>query len=453
MVENSLSEAASTPLTLRPHVLEDTDGPLVGYDRESRPVRLSSTALYGGVALLGEPGGGKSNSMHGIATHVARTLKPDDVIVMFESKGADSIPILRRVAPGLRVVDCMDPSTPMIDLLGSGTPSERAVRFADLMRQALGPNQIGPRSRIQIRDAVFAALTLMDSDGWEDKCRAAGSRLPRTWADAAGLLLGCDGIGAARLMGHAANMLGDADVDAAIERLHGGRTDSGRPKIADGRLAEQLSAPMNKMDILNQCPRLVRPGRRVVSWHAILSHGGRFAINIGAAERGAHDAMPEQTRRLVGALLFQGLRFEIERSCAGWQARGRRLDLFVDELTDVTGSDGTDGGSGAQAMEWLREKGRAFGVEAFVGTQNPLQLDTRLQASFLGFMTVCCYVLRAPASASIAADAIGLDLRAVKTLGPHVIACSTVGSDGASLPPMVLSVPWFDGDPEAARAA
>ncbi|KAB5863317.1 hypothetical protein GA632_09595, partial [Bifidobacterium adolescentis] len=144
------SEAASTPLTLRPHVLEDTDGPLVGYDRESRPVRLSSTALYGGVALLGEPGGGKSNSMHGIATHVARTLKPDDVMVMFESKGADSIPILRRVAPGLRVVDCMDPSTPMIDLLGSGTPSERAVRFADLMRQALGPNQIGPRSRIQI---------------------------------------------------------------------------------------------------------------------------------------------------------------------------------------------------------------------------------------------------------------------------------------------------------------
>lgn len=340
------SEAASTPLTLRPHVLEDTDGPLVGYDRESRPVRLSSTALYGGVALLGEPGGGKSNSMHGIATHVARTLKPDDVMVMFESKGADSIPILRRVAPGLRVVDCMDPSTPMIDLLGSGTPSERAVRFADLMRQALGPNQIGPRSRIQIRDAVFAALTLMGSDGWEDRCRAAGCRVPRTWADAAGLLLGCDGIGAARLMGHAANMLGDADVDAAIERLHGGRTDSGRPKIADGRLAEQLSAPMNKMDILNQCPRLVRPGRRVVSWHAILSHGGRFAINIGAAERGAHDAMPEQTRRLVGALLFQGLRFEIERSCAGWQARGRRLDLFVDELTDVTGSDGTDGGSG-----------------------------------------------------------------------------------------------------------
>lgn len=447
------SEAASTPLTVRPRALETADGPLIGHDREGRPTRLSTHALYGGVALLGEPGGGKSNSMHGIATHVARSLEPGDAMVMFESKGADSIPILRRIAVGRHVVDCMDPSTPMIDLLGSGSSKERADRFADLMRQALGPNQIGPRSRIQIRDAVFVALTLMDSPDWRDKCRAAGSRVPATWADAAGLLLGCDGIGAARLMGHAAAMLADADVDAAVERLHGGQTDSGRPKIADGRLAEQLSAPMNKMDVLNQCPCLLAADRRVYSWHELLNHGERLAINIGAAEKGDHRAMPEQTRRLVGALLFQGLRSEIERSCAGWQAKGRRLALFVDELTDVTGSDGTDGGSGAQAMEWLREKGRAFGVEAYVGTQNPLQLDTRLQASFLGFMTVCCYVLRSPASARIAADALGMDMKAVKTLAPHVIACSTVGLDGETLPPMVLSVPWFDGDPDAARDA
>lgn len=447
------SEAASTPLTLRPRALETADGPLMGHDREGRPVRLSARALYGGVALLGEPGGGKSNSMHGLAAHVSRTLETDDAMVMFESKGADSIPLLRGIAPGLHVIDCMDASTPMIDLLGSGTPRERAVRFADLMRQALGPNQIGPRSRIQLRDSVFVALTLMGSEGWQDKCRAAGSRIPSTWMDAAGLLLGCDGIGMARLFAHAANMLDDMDVDAAVERLHGGMTESGRAKIADGRLAEQLSAPMNKMDVLNQCPCLALSGRRVVSWRSLLSHGGRYAVNIGAAEKGDHEAMPEQTRRLVGALLFQGLRFEIERSCAGWQARGRRLALFVDELTDVTGSDGTDGGSGAQAMEWLREKGRAFGVEAYVGTQNPLQLDTRLQASFLGFMTVCCYVLRSPMSARIAADALGLDMRDVKTLAPHVMACSTVGSDGETLPPMIVAVPWFDGDPDAARDA
>ena len=50
-------------------MLEDTDGPLVGYDRESRPVRLSSTALYGGVALLGEPGGVLGAAVRGEQTH------------------------------------------------------------------------------------------------------------------------------------------------------------------------------------------------------------------------------------------------------------------------------------------------------------------------------------------------------------------------------------------------
>ena len=103
-------------------------------------------------------------------------------------------------------------------------------------------------------------------------------------------------------------------------------------------------------------------------------------------------------------------------------------------------------------MEWLREKGRAFGVEAFVGTQNPLQLDTRLQRRSWLHDRLLLRATR-PRVRVHRRRRIGLDLRAVKTLGPHVIACSTVGSDGASLPPMVLSVPWFDGDPEAARAA
>ena len=447
------SEAASTPLTLRPHALSDTDGPLIGMDREARPVRLPSGVLYGGVALLGEPGGGKSNSMHGIAAHIGRTLGDGEVMVVFESKGADSIPVLRRVAPGIRVVDCMDPHTGMVDLLGGGTAEQRATRFADLMQQALGVGQFGQRSHQQLHDALLVVLTLMSTPGWQDKCRAAGVDEPRDWADATATLLGRNGIHNARLLAHAAGMLDDGTVDNALEALHFGQNSNGRPITADGPLADLLSAPMNKMALLTQCPALFQSGRPTRTWKGIIADGGRIAVNIGAAEKGVHPTMPDQTRKLFGALLFQSLRSQIEESCAGWQGKGRRLALFVDELTDVTGSDGQDGGSGAQSMEWLREKGRAFGVEAFVGTQNPLQLDTRLQASFLGFMTVCCYTLRAPAAATIAADALGMDMQAVRTLGKHVIACSTVAPDGSTLPRMVLSVPWFDGDPEALRRA
>ena len=61
-------------------------------------------------------------------------------------------------------------------------------------------------------------------------------------------------------------------------------------------------------------------------------------------------------------------------------------------------------------------------------------------------MTVCSYVLRAPASARIVSDALGVDERTVSGLSPHVLAVRTVGERLESLPVMVVSVPWFDGD-------
>lgn len=440
------TQASSTPLTGHPAALDGASGPLVGRDRDGADVRLSANAAYGGVALLGEPGGGKSNSMHGMMAHAAGHRNPDDVLVAIESKGADSIGVLTRLMPGLRVVDVNDPATPMVDLLGGGDRRERADRFADLMQQALGLQQIGQQSRLQLRDATLLGLSMMDDAKLDAHCAAAGVKPPVSWVDAAGRLCGSAGMGQARALAHAACLLDDHEVSQAVERLHGGMSDKGAPKIPDGRLAERLYAPMNKLDLLASAPNLFAPGRRMVSWRAMLGHGGCYAVNIGATARAPHAALPEGVRRLMGALLFQGLRFEVERSCAGWQSRHCSLDLFVDELTDVTGSDGTTSGGNVAAMEWLREKGRAFGVRLVVGTQNPLQLDDRLQASFLGFMTVCSYVLRAPASARIVSDALGVDERTVSGLSPHVLAVRTVGERLESLPVMVVSVPWFDGD-------
>ena len=144
--------AARTAPTRRPDALDRADGPLIGVDANGEPVRLWHDALFGGVALLGEPGGGKSNLMHGMIAHAANHHRTGDLLVAIESKGRDSTPVLDRLAPGLNLIDIADPSTPMIDVLGSGTPMRRAERLADLMRAALGDQQIGPRSRLQIRD-------------------------------------------------------------------------------------------------------------------------------------------------------------------------------------------------------------------------------------------------------------------------------------------------------------
>ena len=395
--------------------------------------------------------------MHGLIGWDAAHHRRGDVLVCVESKGVDSIPILTRLIPGVRVIDVNDPATPMIDLLGAGSDGERAERFANLMQAALGSRQVGPQSRFQLRDATLAALTGLKTAGLARSCASRGVEPPADWASYAARLLGRDGIRDARALGTATvDAAGSETMRALMERLHGGANDSGTPKIRDGELAALLRAPMNKMDLLASAPRLFAPSRPRFTWASIIGRSdghadARIVVNLGAALHagadGRHADLPDGTRRLVGALLFRGLKDEIVASCAGWQNTGRRMRVTVDELTDVLGADEEGGGGNADILSWLREKGRAYGVELAAGTQNPLQLEGELLASVTSLMTVGTFVLRADLTAGPAADAVGSDAATVRGLPRHTILIRTVGPAPAmaGLPPMILDVPHFDG--------
>ena len=205
---------------------------------------------------------------------------------------------------------------------------------------------------------------------------------------------------------------------------------------------QRLSAPMNKMDLLAQAPQ-VASARPQVSWRQALTHGARLAVNIGPSLDGSMP--PENVRRLVGALLFQALRDEIERTCVGWQERGRTVNLYIDELTDVAGSD-ADGrtGGGSRSLEWFRERGRSYGVRLVYGTQNPGQMDEQLLASFFGFMTVCCLTLRSTGTAGPVAVEMNVGVDAIRSLAVHDMMVRTVDPDRQPLDPFVVSVPHFD---------
>ena len=449
--------ASVSALTVMPDALDGCGGPILGVDAERRTVRMSADALYGGVFLMGEPGGGKSNMMHGLIGWDAAHHRRGDVLVCVESKGVDSIPILTRLIPGVRVIDVNDPATPMIDLLGAGSDGERAERFANLMQAALGSRQVGPQSRFQLRDATLAALTGLKTAGLARSCASRGVEPPADWASYAARLLGRDGIRDARALGTATvDAAGSETMRALMERLHGGANDSGTPKIRDGELAALLRAPMNKMDLLASAPRLFAPSRPRFTWASIIGRSdghadARIVVNLGAALHagadGRHADLPDGTRRLVGALLFRGLKDEIVASCAGWQNTGRRMRVTVDELTDVLGADEEGAGGNADILSWLREKGRAYGVELAAGTRNPLQLEGELLASVTSLMTVGTFVLRADLTAGPAADAVGSDAATVRGLPRHTILIRTVGPAPAmaGLPPMILDVPHFDG--------
>lgn len=442
-------------LTERPDALQGADGPILGVDANGVETRMWRAASYGGIMLFGEPGGGKSNLMHGIMGGMASQHRTGDLLVAFESKGADSIPILHRLIPRLRVIDLNDPHTPMIGLLGDGTPEQKAGRFADLMRRALGDEQVGARSRIQIRDAVLASLIALDDPDFPRRCLAKGVDAPDDWVTSSARLLGSEGIRDARALGQAASRA-DTRAAACIERLHGPVRENGQPQIRDGDLANMLQAPMNKLDLLAQAPVLYRADRPTLTFAQVTALSASrddmlLVVNLGPAVTpaadGSHPAMPDDTRRLVGALLFRGLKDQVERSCAGWQEQNRHVRLFVDELADVLGgTSGGDKGGNADIFEWFRERGRGFGVELVLGSQNPLQLDDRLLASVTGFQTVGSFVLRTPVTALPAAQAVGVEPERIMSLPRYAIAVRTPGAppDLASQPPMILHVPYFD---------
>lgn len=442
--------AAISGLTPVPDGLARADGMPLGLGDDNRLARIPRAAHYGGVAILGEAGSGKSNLMHGMQAWMRAHHGPGDCMVMIESKGSASHPILDRLVPGMQLVDVSDPTTPMVSLLGDGDNAAKAARFADLMQRALGDQQVGPQSRIQIKDATHAALEGLRAPGYARRCQTLGIRPARDWTDLASRLCCADGPREARLQGQAIRLeCDDPTVGAALDRLHGGQRADGKPILADGRLAELLRAPMNKLDLLRQEPALA--GRRPqVTWGQAIAHHAILMVNIGPAVRarqdGSHATMPDNTRRLVGAILFQSLRDEVERRCVDWQNQGRAMRVTVDELTDVTGDDptGTDAGGGGATIRWMRERGRAYGVELTMGTQNPGQLSGPLLDTFLGMMTLCSFTLRAQAMAEKTAGDMGLDPGVLKGMRVHDMAVRTVDADLAGLPTLVLRVPHYD---------
>ncbi len=438
--------AVSTGLSNRPGELETADGPLLGLDAAGLDVRMPANITWDGVALIGKPGGGKSNSMHGLEHWAAGHMHPADSLIVFEAKGRDSFPTLHTLMPGMRFMDVADPATPIVSLLGEGTAHERAQRFATLMRGALGDQQIGPQSRLQLADSVELALRALAQPGpFARHCKAQGVNPPHDWVDCTFTLLFGHGAQQGRALAAAiSRLLDDDEARQAVERLHGGvNENTGRPAVPDAQLYQRLYAPMNKMSLLAATPAITA-SRPTLTWRQLLSHGVQLAINLGDPVSEQVAAMADDSRTLVGALLFQGLRTEIGALCAGWETKNRHVRIFVDELTDITGADGRDSGGNVDAVEWLRSRARAYGAELTVGTQYPEQLSDRLLACITGFRTIGSYVLLAPTSAQTMADVLGVQTAAIRSLPNHVACWRTTDAHGGTLPALTLTVPHFD---------
>lgn len=376
-----------------PALTDMTVGPHIGVSNGT-DVHLSSADLWAGAFISGAPGSGKSETVHNIwgyecmdyADPSGRTGHPGrhNTMVAFESKSADGVRGYQKwlVAGGVPayIVDMADPASLAIDMLGSGSVTERVDALLSQLVYAFGEDSIGPRSQMTLRQVFAVAMQLTDDD-------AAAANMPpgSSFMDFAGALLQLRGdeVGKA-LYESAVHRSTDAYGDfpgkqqlvealTFIAPLYGqGVTPSQRRGLCE--------APQSKVMVLLSVPSWWSPSRARIDFATVLDQHVPVIINTGPSLSG--QPLPDdQITKVLSSMLLHSLRRSIQTTCGGWRKAERAVTIYSDELSLLAGSSG-------DILEWMRNMGREFGVRLVLATQFPEQLEPKLRTTVMGFATL-----------------------------------------------------------------
>jgi hypothetical protein len=190
------------------------------------------------------------------------------------------------------------------------------------------------------------------------------------------------------------------------------------------------------------------PSRRKVTWTRILTEHRSVVVNAGVSARGHQ--LDERLARYMASLLTYSLVETIKRTCSGWQAQGRSVSIFSDELSQMAGSS-------TETMTWLHDQGRSYGVRAYLATQRLQQLPQDLRASLMDYSAVLWFAQSSIDAANAAvndliADGSEWSVADITGLEPYtaVVRCY-VGQ--VRQPAVPVRLTFFESDMEGFAAA
>lgn len=374
-------------------------GPFIGTGSRGAPAHIDVSSGWDGVFVVGRAGSGKSQLVRSLfAWHLMEHMSPSDTVgtpgrantlIAFENKGegVEQYEAWGRALGAaedseVHVIDVADVSTPAVDMVGTrGTVAERAQHFVDAMQFGFAEGSIVYRSAETLRQVITGALALTPA-----MVEAVGLPAGGSFLDHAHVLLGAygDDMGVAlagEIRSEAVRLeaAGTPDADLSLARdalapLYGGATPAQRRPF--------LEAPRNKVDALLRLRAWWSPQRPRLTWDEILTSHCVVVVNMGTSRTG-EVIDGEATAALAGMVMFL-LRRSIQMRCSGWQALGRWVTIFADELSLLSGSS-------PEVIEWLHEAGRSFGVRPVFATQFAEQLNPRLVTSVLGYGTILAF--------------------------------------------------------------
>src|SRR5699024_10285520 len=145
---------------------------------------------------------------------------------------------------------------------------------------------------------------------------------------------------------HATQVLGHKHSDytlawEALALMYG-------PGVTPSQRAGLQRAPGNKIDQLLVLDHYFSPARKKVTWRQVLE--GHRAVTVLTGADSAGNIMEANMQALMASMLMFSLRYNIERTCAGWEEQNRWVSIFADELKDLAGAT-------PDIITWLRDRG------------------------------------------------------------------------------------------------
>lgn len=153
-------------------------------------------------------------------------------------------------------------------------------------------------------------------------------------------------------------------------------------------MEQQISSPLNKISDLRNANMAWEPNQRLDFYpQSIPAHFAPIVINMGPyrKEDGNYASISSAVARRLLLITNYLIWDAIKSNCSGWQAQGKRINLFFDEVADIAVDAQSD--DVMNVLADANKEGRSRGTAYYVGCQSPAQMPYQARHSVLSSRT------------------------------------------------------------------
>ena len=351
------------------------DGAYIGADLAGRHCWLPDKDRQWGVFVLGDPGTGKTTMLLGLLAADCQAVSQGGTRraqIWIETKGegrgrAEKVMRDNGRDPLVIQADSMDENEPRLDMIDWGNPERSAKTLSEAMRYAF-PDQAIMEESSEVLATIFAAAIAAPPDGLAQIGYPARPDLMELgfWM--------LDGAPEENRKEQVESALGKTPHYKQVYRY------TKHMKSFDQ--ARRLESSRNKLQALQAAKGLWAAGDRPeVALSTLIEDHHAVVLNFGPS--GPSGAYSEMTAQRCAAMSMFFLWDTVKRICDGWQAQGRSVAIYCDELADIAGF----GNPNLEVVRAMADQGRSRGVLPTFAAQRPGQIPERTREAVMSFGT------------------------------------------------------------------